>query len=46
MLKLLKHLKAYTVEVIVIIVLLFIQALSNLYLPNLMSMLYINLVEK
>lgn len=37
MLKLLKHLKAYTVEVIVIIILLFIQALSNLYLPNLMS---------
>lgn len=37
MLKLLKHLKAYSVQIIFIVILLFIQALSNLYLPNLMS---------
>ncbi|MGL5616032.1 MAG: ABC transporter ATP-binding protein [Sarcina sp.] len=37
MLKLLKYLKAYSFQVIAILVLLFVQSLSNLYLPNLMS---------
>lgn len=37
MLKLYKHLKPYTVTLIGIVILLFIQAIANLYLPDLMS---------